>query len=557
LDKCHYSQHNTITITITITNTINTTANTLQLNTVNSVNTVNNSLENGYSLDNIRTLRVLHLEFIDSFSSLLLDSEKYSSFSILERYNLVRRVIEMIDSSTNKGFIPSHDLTKFPLFSELLPAFLLDSSESAVLEYQRGSQSMESYKWLYNLLFLSLYLFCIETLALKELVTESEDLVHDIRELEGEIYGRLDPSIRAKIQKKGISIKENTYVGFDTEFTKQSSETNTLVSSQLAVTTKTYVQIPKNTPYFLSTLDVKTNKTLRISTQSSVLNYPKIESSIQMCIAKIRKIKYGKNDECLLVLIECLRLIRGLSYDEKADYIVFSLPRSVIQPYIHFGDSFSFKELIEVSASISKPYLEQSTKSLMNLITSISSNNFTLMNGKDRLLEEIYKIYSDYKEIEDLGAKSEQPLPFLQTVPEVEVEKRLSRCFLMDFSERMSVTKTKTYYIIAHLTPADLSLLSDFEEYKDEISIVNGSFVTIGKPLIICGRSTHIRDTMLLAPGGSRALASIGRLYGEVFNKISIRKEDLEDMQGFLERDRAMFIEYALRDALISLVHAS
>lgn len=529
----------------------------VDLNTVR--NTVNNALETGYSLDNAKVLRVLQLEFYDNYSTLLLASEKYNEMTVLERYSLLKRVIEIIDSSTNKGFIPSHDLTKFPIFAELLPSFLLDSSESVVREYQCGGQSMESYKWLYNILCLTLYLFCLETLALKEIEAETFNLVTNLRELEGELYGRLDPSIRKQIQKRGISIKENTYVGFDTEFTKKSSEMNELVSSQLAVTTKTYVQIPKNTPYSLSTLDVKSNKMIKLSTKSAVLNYAKIESSIQMCVNKIRMIKYGKNDESLLILIECLRMIKGLSYVEKDDYLVFSLPRSVIQPYIHFGNSFSFQELIETSARISKPFLEESTQSLMNLIRSISSNNFTLVNGKDSLLEEIYKIYYDYKEIEDLCAKSKHSLPFLQTVPISEdvVEKRLSRSYLTDFSERVSVTKTKTYYIIAHLTPADLSLLSDFDQYKDEISIVNGSFVTIGKPLSISGRSTHIRDTMLLAPGGSRALASIGRLYGEFFNKISIRKEDLEDMQGFLKRDREKFIEYALRDALISLIHAS
>jgi tRNA A-37 threonylcarbamoyl transferase component Bud32 len=62
---------------------------------------------------------------------------------------------------------------------------------------------------------------------------------------------------------------------------------------------------------------------------------------------------------------------------------------------------------------------------------------------------------------------------------------------------------------------------------------------------------------MLLAPGQSKALASIGKLYGGVLNKISISHSDLTNMQGFLDRDRSSFIEYALRDSLISLIHAS
>jgi hypothetical protein len=42
-------------------------------------------------------------------------------------------------------------------------------------------------------------------------------------------------------------------------------------------------------------------------------------------------------------------------------------------------------------------------------------------------------------------------------------------------NNKVCVTLTRNYYIIAHLTPADLSLLSDFEEVKEELSIVNGS----------------------------------------------------------------------------------
>jgi hypothetical protein len=99
-------------------------------------------------------------------------------------------------------------------------------------------------------------------------------------------------------------------------------------------------------------------------------------------------------------------------------------------------------------------------------------------------------------------------------------------------------------------------MLNDFEEIKEELSIVNGSFVTLGKPFKFQGRSVHIRDTMLLAPGGSKSLTNIGRLYGEMFKKVEINKSDLEDMQGFLQRDKSKFIDYALRDALISLIHA-
>lgn len=119
----------------------------------------------------------------------------------------------------------------------------------------------------------------------------------------------------------------------------------------------------------------------------------------------------------------------------------------------------------------------------------------------------------------------------------------------------MSVTITKNYTVIGHLTSADLSQLADFEALKEELSIVNGSFVTLGKGFLYGGKNVHVRDTMLLAPGGSKQLSKIGGLYPG-FEKLTVAQTDLENMTGYLERDRQGFIAYALRDAVITLVHA-
>jgi hypothetical protein len=61
---------------------------------------------------------------------------------------------------------------------------------------------------------------------------------------------------------------------------------------------------------------------------------------------------------------------------------------------------------------------------------------------------------------------------------------------------------------------------------------------------------------MLLAPAGCRSLAKIGNLYGGAFSKVEITKDDLNNMHIFLQNDRVRFVEYAIRDALISLIHS-
>lgn len=421
---------------------------------------------------------------------------------------------------------------------------------------------------MYNILILNLYKVCLDTKSNSlsnpenlQGVTESEG-IEDLKSLEQELYSMLDPSIRHYIQKRGISLRENTYIGFDTEFTKKELLYNEMVSAQLAVTTRTYVQIPKNNSYNISMIDEKSNKVIKQTTSSLDLNYSKIAMSIQLVINAVRKLKYSQHDLSMLSLIESLKVVKGIQYTDQEDQIVFSLPRSIIQPYIHYGNSFSMKEILRISSGIAKDHHGKSYSALMSLLRKISSNDISMILNQENLECELSKKYGEYREILSLQSGLEDRLPLLSGVSEDFSgdlsEQRLSRQYLTDlFPQKVSVTRSKNYYLIAHLTQADLSLLSDFDEIKDELSIVNGSFVTLGKPIKYCGKNIHVRDTMLLAPGGKKGLASIGKLYGGVLTKLEISKEDLVNMKGFLARDKAKFTEYALRDAIISLIHAS
>jgi hypothetical protein len=187
------------------------------------------------------------------------------------------------------------------------------------------------------------------------------------------------------------------------------------------------------------------------------------------------------------------------------------------------------KELIEISSALVHPQIESCTKILLSVVKTLT-NGFTLRKGKEKFEELIHKNLAGYTVIEDLGINFNNPLPYKIGLIKAIDEKKLSRKYRTDLfpdSESVCVSRKKTYFLIAHLTPADLSMLSDFEEITEELSIVNGSFVTLGKPIEICNRTVHIRDTMLLAPGGSKSLSVIGRLYGEDFNKLQISSEDL------------------------------
>lgn len=135
-----------------------------------------------------------------------------------------------------------------------------------------------------------------------------------------------------------------------------------------------------------------------------------------------------------------------------------------------------------------------------------------------------------------------------------EENKKYSRTYNQSISkERISITKKTNNYLLSHLTNADLSMLSDFEEFKEGLDIVNKSFVTLNKPLLIEGVNVIIRDTMLLAPGGKKSLEVIGKMYD--IEKIDLPKEYKSRMGELLENDPELFEKYAKRDALICLIH--
>ena len=71
-------------------------------------------------------------------------------------------------------------------------------------------------------------------------------MVSELDSLRVDLTSRLDPSIRLQIQKRGVTIIQNTYTGFDSEYEllDQKSHTNKLISIQIAVQSRTLIKIP-------------------------------------------------------------------------------------------------------------------------------------------------------------------------------------------------------------------------------------------------------------------------------------------------------------------------
>jgi len=86
------------------------------------------------------------------------------------------------------------------------------------------------------------------------------DIYTDYINISKELLHKLDPSIRTKLSKRGISITHNIYTGFDTEYSNINSLCNKLLSIQLSVSSRTLVQFPNIKEFDYKEIDVLTGK---------------------------------------------------------------------------------------------------------------------------------------------------------------------------------------------------------------------------------------------------------------------------------------------------------
>lgn len=107
--------------------------------------------------------------------------------------------------------------------------------------------------------------------------------------------------------------------------------------------------------------------------------------------------------------------------------------------------------------------------------------------------------------------------------------------------------------IITFFGCADLSMLKDFNSFKENLTIVQKNFIT-RKSMAIQGVNVSIRDGILLVPP-KFSLDKVGKMYGGDMSKIDLPSELKSRMGELLSNDFERFKDYALRDAVITLVH--
>ena len=90
-----------------------------------------------------------------------------------EIFNSIEQILQDLLSIESKGYLNTIDLKQFPVINQFI-AILTDSPE-----FINGFRSMESYKWIYNLLLINLYE--LSTTLLKNTESEIEtDFYNDL-----------------------------------------------------------------------------------------------------------------------------------------------------------------------------------------------------------------------------------------------------------------------------------------------------------------------------------------------------------------------------------------
>jgi len=174
-----------------------------------------------------------------------------------------------------------------------------------------------------------------DQMIIEKIDPEERELLEEYKVMSREITSRLEPSIRQKIQRGGITVIKNTYTGYDSEYKNIDLKYNKLLSVQLAVNAKILLKLPLTKSYELTSLETLTGKMYPINIHKKTkekINIEKILSEINKSIDIIRILKFKGYDESILKLIKGLKNLKT-PYLEKPDgnSIIFSFDRTRIK----------------------------------------------------------------------------------------------------------------------------------------------------------------------------------------------------------------------------------
>jgi hypothetical protein len=370
----------------------------------------------------------------------------------------------------------------------------------------------------------------------------------------------LPNSIKRHLHNKSICLTNNIYAGFDTEFKNIDKSLNKLLSVQVSVNGCYTLKIPTlDNKHIFGSLDVATNKFYKTVHESKLINYFLIDTLIQEAIDFNFNLNKDYKD-FIIKIVDTLKN-KGIKNYIKDNAYYFKFPSSnILTKFIEIKNGFSMVNLFNTITELDQlnQFKNISFQNIVNLLDIKTDGDF-----KSLLLDFNYQeLNTDtvFDSVFDSTTNSyESQVENGETITrKIRIRKGLK-------FNRFSVYTNNIIYLTAHYNAADLSMLSDFEDFKQYFTIVNKSFVVINKPIpfkqtieteegnFIKNWNLKISDTLLLSPPGFTQLKNIGTIYN--FNKLELTKDEITNMDLLLINDRNKFKDYAVRDSIITLLH--
>jgi hypothetical protein len=177
---------------------------------------------------------------------------------------------------------------------------------------------------------------------------EEKDLKEDYKVMIREINIKIDPSIRQKLQRGGITVIQNTYTGYDTEYQSHDLKYNELLTVQLAVNTKSLLKLPVVKKYQFTNINPKNG-----------INNVLVQKELNDRIDRLRSLKFQGYDRSMLKIINGLKDLR-VPYIENEGKMIFSFDRTPIKTWIKIIDSegITFNDLVKKSNEIALKDIE-------------------------------------------------------------------------------------------------------------------------------------------------------------------------------------------------------
>lgn len=526
-------------------------------------------------------------EVLNGSPKILTDEGEKLTLSIDVIKTILSNLHNLLDSIDKNpiGYVNTSNYSQHTVLKDLYHILTPQANELTPAEHLKHTSFL--LKWCYNLFILHLLLITVHvSSSLNE--EENRDTYKDYQVLEKELTILLDPTIRVKLRKQGVGLQQNIYCGYDTEYQNLDSLTNALLSVQLALSTQTVLKLPLPSEYSFGSLNPQTNVfTSENTTSLKEINHELVLDLTRKSIKHYRDLKYPELDGSLLKLI-LLLAESGKPHIKDKDSIAFIFSNTTIRQYFErtHTSSYTMEKIVTVSKALVFKDLENSEQEIFVLLKDLFDKHIskdpktkTKTKTKTKIkTEEIATTVDKIVDDDDVSGTTNNELTMsrdltlpgninnlpsmvdlkreiVKIIPSLVKEIRKRRTRMSSFSSvPISVSVTPQMYLLIHNSAADLSILTDFKSFKEELDLVNKCFVTLSDPLIIDDLPIKIRDTQLLAPGTSRSLHALSTLYPNI-EKLKVSTTDISDMASYWKRDPKNFRLYALQDALITLVH--